>query len=141
MMSSLTLSASNSDTLNAPKLRDNGSNWADYHACVKVAMEAKGLWKHVEGKATPPKLYTKINGVPVSADGKTEAMEEHVEAQEHRIDNFMRAVSLAKHVILSTTSVWIGMKIKSLTMVKEMWDEVKKDATSKSTLYLVDAEH
>ena len=33
------------------------------------------------------------------------------------------------------------MKIKSLTTVKEMWDEVKKDATSKSTLYLVDAEH
>ena len=32
------------------------------------------------------------------------------------------------------------MKIKSLTTVKEMWDEVKKDATSKSTLYLMDAE-
>ena len=47
---------------------------------------------------------------------------------------------MAKHVILSTTSVRIGMKIKSLTTVKEMWDEVKKDATSKSTLYLMDVE-
>ena len=67
-------------------------------------------------------------------------MEEHVKAQECRIDDFMRAASMAKHVILSMTSAWIGMKIKSLTTAKEMWDEVKKDATSKSTLYLVDAE-
>ena len=134
------MSASNSDTLNAPKLCDDRSNWADYHACVKVAMEAKGLWKHVEGKATPPKLYTKVNGVSILADGKTKAMEEQVKAREHRIDDFTRAANMAKHVILSTTSAWIGMKIKSLTMVKEMWDEVKKDATSKSTLYLVDVE-
>ena len=32
------------------------------------------------------------------------------------------------------------MKIKTLTTVKEMWDEVKKDATAKSMLYLVDVE-
>lgn len=51
-MPSLSMSASNSNTLNAPKLLDDGSNWADYHAHVKVAMKAKGLWKHVEGKAT-----------------------------------------------------------------------------------------
>ena len=79
-MSSLTMSASNSDTLNAPKLCDDGSNWADYHAHVKVAMEVKGLWKHVEGKATPPKPYTKVNSVSVLADGKTKATEEQVEA-------------------------------------------------------------
>ena len=139
-MSSLTMSASNSDTLNAPKLCDDRSNWADYHACVKVAMEPKGLWKHVEGKATPPKLYTKVNGVSILADGKTEAMEEQVKARERRIDDFARAASMEKHGILSMTSARIGMKIKSFTTAKEMWDKVKKDATSKSTLYLMDAE-
>ena len=139
-MSSLTMSASNSNTLNAPKLHDDGSNWADYHAHVKVAMEAKGLWKHVKGKATLPKPYTEVNSVSILADGKTEATEEQVKAQERRIDNFVRATSMAKHVILSTTSAWIGMKIKSLTTAKEMWDEVKKDATNKSTLYRMDVE-
>ena len=110
-MSSLTLSASNSENLNALKLRDDGSNWADYHARIQVAMEAKGLWKHVEGKATPPKLYTEVNGVAVLSDGKTEAMEEQIESREHRIEDFVKAASLAKHVILSTMSVHIGMKI------------------------------
>ena len=139
-MSSLTMSASNSDTLNAPKLCDDGSKWADYHARVKVAMDVKGLWKHVEGKATPLKLYTEVNGVSILADGKTKATEEQVKDWECRIDNFARAMSMVKHIILSMTSAQIGMKIKSLTMVKEMWDKVKKDATSKSTLYLMDAE-
>ena len=140
-MSSLTLSTSNSETLNAPKLRDNGSNWADYNARIQVAMEAKGLWKHVEGKVTPPKPYAEVNGIAVLSDGRTEATEEQIEARERRIDDFAKAASLAKHVILSTMSVCIGMKIKSLTTAKEMWDEVKKDGTTKSTLYLVDAEH
>ena len=139
-MSSLTLSASNSENLNALKLRDDGSNWADYHARIQVAMEAKGLWKHVEGKATPLKPYTEVNGVAVLSDGKTEAMEEQIEARERRIEDFAKAASLAKHVILSTTSAHIGMKIKTPTTAKEMWNEVKKDTTLKSTLYLVDAE-
>ena len=104
-------------------------------------MEAKGLWKHVEGKATLPKPYTEVNGVAVLSDGKTKATEEQIEARKCRIEDFTKAASLANHIILSTTSVHIGMKIKTLTTTKEMWDEVKKDTTSKSTLYLVDAEH
>ena len=103
-------------------------------------MEVKGLWKHVEGKATLPKLYAEVNGIAVLSDGKTQATEEQIEARERRIDDFTKAASLAKHVILSTTSARIGMKIKTLTTAKEMWDEVKKDTTAKSTLYLMDAE-
>ena len=67
-------------------------------------------------------------------------MEEQIEARECRIEDFVKAASLAKHIILSTTSVRIGMERKTLTTVKEMWDEVKKDTTLKNTLYLVDAE-
>ena len=139
-MSSHTLSTFNSKTLNVPKLCDNRSNRSDYHAWVQVAMEVKGLWKHVEGKATPPKPYAKVNGIAILSDGKTQATEEHIEACECRIDDFVKAASLAKHIILSTMSTCIGMKIKTLTTAKEMWDEVKKDATAKSTLYLVDVE-
>ena len=94
----------------------------------------------MEGKATPPKPYAEVNGIAVLSDGKTQATEEQIEAHKRRIDDFAKAASLAKHVILSTTSACIGMKIKTLTTAKEMWDEVKKDATAKSMLYLVDAE-
>ena len=45
-----------------------------------------------------------------------------------------------QHVILLTTSIRLGTKIKDLKTAKEMWDIVKSDATTKSTLYLLDAE-
>ena len=38
------------------------------------------------------------------------------------------------------TSVRIGSMIKNLMTVKEMWEQIKKDATTKSTLFLIDAE-
>ena len=47
---------------------------------------------------------------------------------------------LAQHIILSTTLTWLGLKIKNLKTAKEMWDMVKADATTKSTLFLLDAE-
>ena len=94
-MSSHTLSTFNSKTLNALKLCDNRSNWADYHARIQVAMEAKGLWKHVEGKATSLKLYAKVNGIAILSDGKTQAIEEQIEACKCRIDDFVKAASLA----------------------------------------------
>src|ERR1700677_1726394 len=46
---------------------------------------------------------------------------------------------LVQHVILSTTSTCLGVKIKDLKMAKEMWDIVKSDAMMKSMLYLLDA--
>ena len=67
-------------------------------------MEVKGLWKHVEGKVTLLKLYAKVNGTAILADGKTKAMEKQVEAHEWRVEDFTKAASLAKHVILSMMS-------------------------------------
>ena len=86
------------------------------------------------------KTYAKVNGIAILSDGKTQATEEQIEAHECRIDDFAKAASLAKHIILSTMSACIGMKIKTLNTAKEMWDEVKKDTTTKSMLYLVDVE-
>ena len=145
-MSTLSLSGSNS-TLSIPKLQDNSSNWADYYPRLQVAMESKGLWKHVQGLVSSPKPYVEVNNIPVLVDGKTLVIEEQIEvreeqreARERQIEDFIRAASLVKHVILSTTLSHLGMKLKGLTTAKEMWDLVMKDATSQSTLYLVDAE-
>ena len=80
-MSSLSLN-SNPDSTNLaiPKLRDNGSNWADYAPRIQKAMGSKGLWRHIEGKAVAPAPYVVVNGVPVISDGKTPATEEQIEA-------------------------------------------------------------
>jgi gag-polypeptide of LTR copia-type len=105
-------------------------------------MGAKGLWRHVEGKALEPKNYAKdTNGVYVLADGKTPATEEQVESKEAKIEDFEKKHYLAQHIILSTTSTRLSSKIKNMKKAHEMWEAVKADVTTRSTLYLIDAEN
>jgi LTR polyprotein gag-polypeptide-like protein len=138
---SLTIgSNSEATSLSVPKLRDDGSNWADYQPRVERALGAKGLWRHVVGTAIAPKPYELVGGVPVLTDGKTPATEDQIESKESKIADYDKREYLAQHVILSSTSKRLGVKIKSLKTAKEMWDQVLTDATSKSTLFILDAE-
>ena len=130
-------SNSDSATLSVPKLCDNGSNWSDYKPRVERALGTKGLWRHVVGTAIPPKPYALSSGVPVLADGKTPASEDQIESKESKIADFDKFV---QHVILSTTSTCLGVNLKALKSAKEMWEVVMMDATSKSTLFIPDAE-
>ena len=111
---------SNSTTLAVPKLCDDGSNWADYQLWICKAMGAKGLWRHVEGTATAPVPYVVTGGVAMLPDGKTPAMEEQIETKESKIIEFEKQEYLAQHIILSTTSTWLGAKIKDMLTAKEM---------------------
>jgi hypothetical protein len=119
---------------------DDGSNWSDYLPRIERALGSKGLWRHVLGPAIAPKPYALLDGVPVIADGKTHATEDQIESKEAKIADFDKKEYLAQHVILSTTSARIGVKIKDLKSAKEMWDTVTNDATTKSTLFILDAE-
>ena len=126
--------------LAVPKLRDDRSNWSDYEPRLQNAMGAKGLWRHMLGTATAPVLYILNNGVPMLADRKTPATEDQIEAKESKIIEFEKWEYLAQHILMSTTSMCLGSKIKALKTAEAMWKAVKEDATSKSTLYILDAE-
>ena len=135
-----TNSNAESSSLSVPKLRDDGSNWADYEPRIRKAMGSKGLWRHVDGLAVAPKPYVVADGIPMLSDGKTAATEEQLEVKEARIIEFEKREYLAQHIILSTTSIRLGAKIKHLNTAEAMWKLVKTDATTKSTLYILDAE-
>jgi gag-polypeptide of LTR copia-type/GAG-pre-integrase domain len=126
---------SESSTLTVLKLHDDGSDWADYQPKIW-----NGLWRHIEGTASILVPYAVSNGIQMLANRKTPAMEDQIEAKESKIIDFEKREYLARHIILSTPSTWLGTKIKSLTTTKDMWNVVKQDATSKSTLYLLNAE-
>ena len=123
-----------------PKLCDDGSNWADYLPRLQNVMGAKGLWRHAEGTATAPVPFAVTNGIPMLSDGKTAATEDQIDAKESKIIDFKKREYLARHILLSTMSIRLGTKIKGLATAEDMWKVVKEDATSKSTLYLLDAE-
>jgi hypothetical protein len=126
--------------LAVPKLRDDGSNWADYAPRIQKAMGSKGLWRHVEGTTTAPKPFTLVDSVLVLEDRKMRATEEQIEMQEIRIAEFEKREYSAQHLILSSVSAHLASKIITMTSAKDMWKTVKADATTQSTLYILDAE-
>ena len=88
-------SNSDSTTLAVPKLRDDGSNWADYLPRLQNTMGAKGLWRHVKGTATAPIPFAVTNGIPMLSDGKTAATEDQIDAKESKIIDFEKRKYLA----------------------------------------------
>ena len=139
-MSAFSTNNPDTTTLAVLKLCDDGSNWANYEPCIQRVLGLKGLWRHVEGTAIAPKPYALVAGVPVLVDGMTQATEDQIEARETKIIDYDKREYLAQHVILSTTSTCLGNKIKNFKTSHDMWDVVKVDAMTKSTLFLLDAE-
>ena len=78
--------------------------------------------------------------IPMLNDEKTLATENQIELKEVKILEFEKREYLARHILMSTTSTRLANKIKGLPTAEGMWKVVKEDATSKSTLYLLDAE-
>ena len=131
---------SNTTTLAVPKLHNDRSNWADYEPCIQRALGSKGLWRHIGGTAIAPKPYALVTRVSVLMGGTTQAMEDQIEAREMKIIDYDKCKYLAQHIILSMTSTHLGNKIKNLKTSHDMWDVVKADATTKSTLFLLNTE-
>ena len=57
-----------------------------------------------------------------------------------KIIDYNKHEYLAQHIILSTTSTYLGNKIKNLKTSHNMWDAVKVDTMTRSTLFLLNAE-
>ena len=139
-MSAFSMNNSDTMTLVVLKLCDDGSNWDDYKPHIQRALGSKGLWRHVDGTAIVPKLYALVARVPILMDRMMQAMEDQIEAREMKIIDYNKREYLAQHVILSTTATHLSSKIKNLKTSHDMWDAIKVDAMTKSTLFLLDME-
>jgi hypothetical protein len=128
---------SSSTSLVIPKLCDDGSNWADYEPRARRAMGSKGLVAHLEGRVNPPTPFGITNGIPMFAVNMP-ATEDQLEAKEKKIQDFEQKEYLAQYFILSSTSPRLSQKLLNLTTAKDMWDAVKHDVTTKSSLHQVD---
>jgi hypothetical protein len=101
-----------------------------------AAMGSKGLVAHLEGHAVLPVPFIQVNGVPM-ASKNIPATEDQIEAKEREILDYEQKEFLAQHLILFSTSSHLSRRILSLTSAKDMWDAVKLDATTKSSLHQV----
>ena len=92
--------SSNSDlaTLMVPKLCDNGSNWSDYQPRLQNVIQAKGLWRHVEGTTTASIPFVMSDSITMLADGKTLASEDQIETKESKIIEFKKRVPSSAYI-------------------------------------------
>src|ERR1700722_2412424 len=136
-MTELTISSNTSQLLSIPKLRDDGSNWADYEPKTRTAMGSRGLIRHVDGTSVAPIPYTVTSG-KYMVNATTKASDDQIEAKEKRLDEYEQKLHLARHILQNSVSPRLSSLIKNMATPKLMWDAIKKDATSKSQLQIVD---
>ena len=115
-------------------------NWSDYKPRIKRAMGSKGLWQHILGTAIVPKPFKAVNKVLVLVDRKMEAIKDQIRSKEAKIEDFKRKEYLAQHILMSTMSMHLSSKLKNLKSLNEMWEVILDNVTTKSMLYLLDAE-
>ena len=71
------------------------------------------------GTATAPVPYAMSNDIPMLANGKTWATEDQIEAKESKMIEFKKRKYLAQHILLSSTSICLGSKIKALKTAED----------------------
>jgi hypothetical protein len=103
-------------------------------------MGSKGLVVHLEGRVNPPTPFGITNGIPMFAVNMP-ATEDQLEAKKKKIQDFEQKEYLAQYFILSSTSPHLSQKLLNLTTAKDMWDAVKHDATTKSSLLSPPSSH
>jgi hypothetical protein len=66
------------------------------------------------------------------------ATQDEIDAVEKKLDDYEKNEAYAKHIILSSTSPRLSLKIKNKPTAKSMWDAVVADIKNKSTLQQLD---
>jgi hypothetical protein len=83
--------------------------------------------------------YALVNSISmVSANPNVPAIEDQIEARERQIMEYEQKKYLTQHLIFSSTSPCLSQKLLQHTTAKVMWDDIKPDATAKSSLHQID---
>jgi hypothetical protein len=121
------------------KLNDNGSNWIDYKTRTLIALGSWSLRGYVEGTTVPATRYNKDSSDNfVLDDGITVATSDQIDAREKRVEESEAKEFFAQHIIISSVSPRLVLKLTGLKTAKEMWDTVVGDYEGRSTMYQVD---
>ena len=87
-----------------PKLKEDGSNWANYHDRMLDYLNGQpGFRKHLTGRARPPKALSIADQMD----------DDKVEAYEDALDLYIQRQSAIRSIILGSLPEKIQIRIKS----------------------------
>ena len=111
----------------------------DYEPKVKVLCGVKGILKFLEGHVRKPKELHVANGVYMKPGTINKpATEEKIENVETNMDMYEQQKAMCKHILMSSVSPHLCLKIKSLVTPNEMWVAISTDVKNKLTLQKMD---
>ena len=126
-MSLTTTSLSDSLPSSIPKLDSTGLNWAIFSVRFQDAVEAKGFWGHFDGSEPRPVVSAATTAAGGNEDPQAKLTEEQVTKQLQWDKNERSAKSLLTQKIPDSTL----MRVHSKKTVKERWDAIVVEYTSK----------
>ncbi|KAI6095718.1 hypothetical protein F5141DRAFT_971345, partial [Pisolithus sp. B1] len=112
------------DTLpgNVPKLDIKGANWAIFSLHFQTAVEAKELWSHFDGTSQCP-----VGPTVTAADG-TETVSP---PDPDELAKWQKSENMAKHLLTQRIPDSTALRVRSLTTVAAMWNEIVREYTEK----------
>src|SRR6266567_7956404 len=126
-MSLVTTLLSDSLPSSIPKLNSTSLNWAIFSVRFQDAIEAKGFWGHFDGSEPRPVVSAAATATPVDHDAQTKLAEALAMQQLQWDKNERSAKSLLTQKIPDSTL----MRVHSKKTVKECWDAIVVEYTSK----------
>ncbi|TDL21259.1 hypothetical protein BD410DRAFT_694239, partial [Rickenella mellea] len=123
--------SSQSHLLHIPKLDENGLNFIVWKARAKSSFEARGLWKHVEGRVPIPDSLTITKEADGSVTYKLKGAAADVEVTQKVIDDFEakydewhQKQALVRAQLFGSIPNSLLIEIQGLENASRMWDAV-----------------
>jgi len=126
-MSIITTSLSDSLSSSVPKFDSTGLNWATFSVRFQDAIEAKGFWGHFDGSERRPVESVATTTAEGDEAAQVKVAKELVVQQLQRDKNERSVKSLLTQKIADSTL----MRVHSKNTVKECWDAIVVEYTSK----------
>ena len=138
------------DLMKVPKLEVTGSNWVIYKDWFSWAINTQGLLEHIDGsmwEPSKPSIMTKkaVEGGSEAGTGGTEVMEDLMEADEKRLEEWKEKLriwklgeAVVKQQIVVTIPNSLFMKIQGKETVHKIWEALMKNFQNKSCMVSVD---
>ena len=125
----------NSQALNLPKLRSDGSNWSTYQERLLNFAMSKGLKRHLMGTAQKLVTLREQDGEFFKGSDPVPLSEEDVEKHQGEEDKYEQYQAAAREVIYRTVDKSTFLQVKNETTAATVWKKVTSIHADKGSMY------
>jgi predicted GIY-YIG superfamily endonuclease len=128
-------STTNTQVLNLPKLRSDGSNWSTYQERILNYVTSKGLKRHLLDTTRKPVELREQDGLFYKGITPDPLTEEEIEEHEGEEDKYEQQQAAVRKVIYRTVDKSTFLQVKKETTAAAIWKKVISIHADKGSMY------